>query len=38
MEKKLLLDGCSFTYGLGLKKEETLEHHFIENGYHKTLI
>ena len=33
MEKKLLLDGCSFTYGLGLKKEETLEHHFIENGY-----
>jgi len=33
MEKKLLLDGCSFTYGLGLKKEETLEQHFIENGY-----
>lgn len=33
MEKKLLLDGCSYTYGFGLKKEETLEQHFIENGY-----
>lgn len=33
MQKKLLLDGCSFTYGLNLTKEQTLEHHFIENGY-----
>lgn len=33
MQKKLLLDGCSFTYGLGLDREATLEHHFIECGY-----
>jgi len=33
MQKKLLLDGCSFTYGLGLNRNETLEHHFIESGY-----
>lgn len=33
MHKKLLLDGCSFTYGLGLEREETLEHHFNECGY-----
>lgn len=33
MQKKLLLDGCSFTYGLNLKPNETLEHHFIECGY-----
>ena len=33
MQKRLLLDGCSYTYGLNLKREETLEHHFIENGY-----
>ena len=36
MEKRLLLDGCSFTYGLNLAKEETLEQHFIENGYQVT--
>lgn len=33
MVKTILLEGCSFTYGLGLKKEETLEQHFIESGY-----
>lgn len=33
MQKKILLDGCSFTYGLNLSREETLEHHFIELGY-----
>ena len=33
MQKKLLLDGCSFTYGLNLKPHETLEHHFVECGY-----
>lgn len=33
MQKKLLLDGCSFTYGLGLQSNETLEHRFIESGY-----
>jgi hypothetical protein len=33
MNKKVLLDGCSFTYGLNLERTETLEHHFIENGY-----
>ena len=33
MQKKLLLDGCSYTYGLNLLKEHTLEHHFIESGY-----
>lgn len=33
MQKRLLLDGCSFTYGLNLAREETLEHHFIECGY-----
>jgi hypothetical protein len=33
MQKKLLLDGCSYTYGLNLPKEHTLEHHFIESGY-----
>jgi hypothetical protein len=33
MQKKILLDGCSFTYGLNLAQEETLEHHFIELGY-----
>jgi hypothetical protein len=33
MNKKILLDGCSFTYGLNLACEETLEHHFIELGY-----
>jgi hypothetical protein len=33
MQKRLLLDGCSFTYGLGLNPNETLEHHFIESGY-----
>lgn len=33
MQKRLLLDGCSFTYGLNLAKEETLEQHFVESGY-----
>jgi hypothetical protein len=33
MQKRILLDGCSFTYGLNLSREETLEHHFIESGY-----
>lgn len=33
MQKRLLLDGCSFTYGLNLLREETLEQHFIESGY-----
>jgi len=33
MQKRILLDGCSFTYGLGLDREQTLEHHFIESGY-----
>ena len=33
MQKRLLLDGCSYTYGLGLDRHETLEHHFIECGY-----
>lgn len=33
MHKKLLLDGCSFTYGLNLSREETLEQHFIECGF-----
>ena len=29
MQKRLLLDGCSFTYGLGLERESTLEHHLL---------
>lgn len=29
----LYLDGCSFTYGLGLSKHETLSHHFTKVGY-----
>lgn len=33
MQKRLLLDGCSFTYGVGLNRVETLEHLFIEIGY-----
>ena len=33
MQKKLLLDGCSFTYGLNSAPHETLAHHFIECGY-----
>lgn len=33
MQKRILLDGCSFTYGLNLSREQTLEHHFIESGY-----
>jgi hypothetical protein len=33
MQKRMLLDGCSFTYGLGLNQKQTLEHHFIESGY-----
>jgi hypothetical protein len=33
MQKRILIDGCSFTYGLNLLREETLEHHFIESGY-----
>lgn len=33
MQKRLLLDGCSFTYGLNLAREQTLEQHFIESGY-----
>lgn len=33
MQKRILLDGCSFTYGLGLAREQTLEHWFIESGY-----
>jgi hypothetical protein len=33
MQKRLLLDGCSYTYGLNLQREETLEQHFIESGY-----
>ena len=33
MQKRMLLDGCSFTYGLGLNQEQTLEHYFIECGY-----
>jgi len=36
MSKKLYLDGCSFTYGVNLKKEEKLEHLFIESGYDVT--
>lgn len=36
MNKRLLLDGCSLTYGLNLSKHETLEHHFIELGYEVT--
>jgi hypothetical protein len=36
MEKRLLLDGCSFTYGLGLRAEETLAHLFMESGYDVT--
>jgi hypothetical protein len=30
---KLYLDGCSFTYGLGLPHEDTLEHLFTSSGY-----
>jgi hypothetical protein len=33
MQKRLLLDGCSFTYGLNLQRQETLEQHFIQSGY-----
>jgi hypothetical protein len=33
MQKRILLDGCSFTYGLGLKRTQTLEHWFNESGY-----
>ena len=33
MQKRLLLDGCSFTYGLNLHRNQTLEQHFIESGY-----
>ena len=33
MQKRILLDGCSFTYGLGLAREQTLEHWFVESGY-----
>ena len=33
MQKRILLDGCSFTYGLGLDREQTLEHWFLESGY-----
>jgi hypothetical protein len=33
MVKSLYLDGCSYTYGLNLKSEETLTQHFIESGY-----
>jgi hypothetical protein len=33
MQKRILLDGCSFTYGLNLHKEQTLAQHFIESGY-----
>lgn len=33
MQKRLLLDGCSFTYGLGLQFNETIEHLFLECGY-----
>ena len=33
MNKKILLDGCSFTYGLHLPREHTLEHYFAECGY-----
>lgn len=36
MQKKILLDGCSFTYGVNLKRQETLEHHFVESGYEVT--
>lgn len=33
MQKRLLLDGCSYTYGLNLIREQRLEQHFIEAGY-----
>lgn len=33
MQKRLLLDGCSFTYGLGLASDQTLEQHFVKSGY-----
>jgi len=33
MQKKILLDGCSLTYGLGLPADQTLEHHFLQCGY-----
>lgn len=33
MQKRLLLDGCSFTYGLNLLRNQTLEQHFVESGY-----
>jgi hypothetical protein len=33
MQKRLLLDGCSYTYGLNLPREQTLEQHFVESGY-----
>jgi hypothetical protein len=33
MQKKLLLDGCSFTYGLNLDPHQTLNQLFIESGY-----
>jgi hypothetical protein len=33
MQKKMLLNGCSFTYGLNLQPYETLNHLFITSGY-----
>jgi hypothetical protein len=33
MQKRLLLDGCSFTYGLNLLHNQKLEQHFVESGY-----
>jgi hypothetical protein len=36
MQKRLLLDGCSFTYGLNLQSYQTLNHLFIESGYNVT--
>jgi hypothetical protein len=36
MQQRLLIDGCSFTYGLHLDPKETLNQHFVELGYEVT--